>query len=110
MRFKTCGLGVAFIAFLALSPANAKDEHQISLRNDVGRAITCGVRSANSSAIDSFTIREGGTWSKDYSGSKQRLVLCEGALSTWQPVAADRPYRLVKGAEDRILAEPDSGR
>ena len=106
MTFRLCGL--AATALLALSPtgAAAAEQHQISLRNDVGHAVTCGVRRAGSSAVDSFTLRSGGTWSKDYSGSKQRLVLCEGALSVWQPVAPDQPYRLVKGDDDRIVAEP----
>lgn len=112
MTFNSCSLIVAGGALLAVSPssAQAKGEHQISLRNDVGHAITCGVRGQNSSAIDSFTLRAGGSWSKDVSGSKEHLVLCEGALSTWQPVVPDRTYRLVKGTEDRILAEPDSNR
>lgn len=107
MTFKTCGLSLAGAALLAVSPgsAQAKAEHQISLRNDVGHAITCGVRHEGSSAIDSFTLPSGGSWSKDYSGSKTRLVLCEGALSTWQPLTPDTTYRLVKTDAQRIVAE-----
>ena len=112
MTFRTCGPSLAGIAILALSPtfANAKEQHQLSLRNDVGRPIICGVRKANSSAVDSFTLSAGGSWSKDYSGSKTRLVLCEGARSTWQPVGAGGSYRLVKAGDNRIVAEPASGR
>jgi hypothetical protein len=112
MTFRTCGLSLAGLALLALSPtgANAEEQHQISLHNDVGRPITCGVRRAGSSAIDSFTLRAGESWSKSYSGSKTRLVLCEGAMSSWQPLVPDRPYRLVKADAERIVAEAASGR
>jgi hypothetical protein len=112
MTFKTCGLSLAGTALLALSPAgaNAEEQHQIPLRNDVDRTITCGVRNQGSSAIDSFTLRSGQSWSKSYSGSKTRLVLCEGAMSAWQPLTPDRPYRLVKTDAQKIVAEAAAGR
>jgi hypothetical protein len=112
MTFKICSLSLAGLALLAVSPAsaNAEDQHQLSLRNDVGHAITCGVRQGGSSAIESFTIRGGASWTKAYGGSKPRLVLCEGAMSRWQPLVPDRTYRLVKMDAERIVAEAASGR
>jgi hypothetical protein len=110
MTFRTCGLSLAGAALaLCSSGADAADQHQISLRNDVGHTVTCGVRHAGSSAIDSFTLSAGQSWSKSYSGSKGRLVLCEGAMSAWQPLAPDRPYRLVKTDAQRIVAEAAAG-
>ena len=111
MSFKIFALSLAGSALiLAPAVANAGEQHQVSLHNDVGHAITCGVRREGSSAVDSFTLRAGESWSKSYSGSKPRLVLCEDAMSSWQPLALDRPYRLVKTDAERIVAESMSGR
>jgi len=99
--------GLAGTAILLLPTASqAQDQHQVSFRNDVGRAISCGIRRAGSSAIETFTIRTGETWSKTYSGSKARLIVCEGTFPHWQPLALDGSYRLVRAIDERIVAEP----
>jgi len=111
MTFKSLGIGLVGAALLLLpAAAEADEQHQVSVRNDVGQIVSCGIRRAGSSAIDGFTLREGETRNHAYSGSKTRLILCEGALSSWQPLAHDGSYRLVRATEERIVAQPASAR
>ena len=108
MMFKSVSLILAGTMLLsALPTAAAEDQGQYSVRNDTRRPLTCGVRRQGSSAIDSFTIRAGESWTGSYSGSKARLILCEGTMSRWQPMTPGQPYRLVApGNDDRIVAQP----
>ena len=110
MAFKSFGIGLAgAIALLLPTASQAQEQHQVSVRNDVGQIVNCGIRRAGSSAVEGFSLRTGETWSKNYSGSKARLILCEGALSSWQQLAPDRTYRLVKTDAERIVAQLAAG-
>lgn len=108
MMFNSNSLILAGAALLPALPAAAaaQDQPLYSVRNDTARVLTCGVRRAGSSAIDSFTVRAGQMWTGSYSGSKSRLILCEGPMSRWQAMAPGQSYRLIAPADDRIVAEP----
>jgi hypothetical protein len=114
MRFSLRGAAAIGAVSMLLVPAAAQaaDQYNLSIRNDVGHAVSCGIRHAGSSAVDSFVIRSGEVWTKTYPGSKTRLLLCEGAysISSWQPLASDRPYRVVKDADRQIVAQAISAR
>src|SRR4051794_34112798 len=100
MRFNLRAAAAIGTALMLLSPAAAQaaDQYNLSIRNDVGHPVSCGIRHAGSSAVDAFVIRSGEVWTKSYQGSKTRLLLCEGAysISSWQPLASDRAYRVVQ--------------
>lgn len=108
MTFTSNSLICAAAALLVTLPcaASAQDGTRYFARNDSTRALTCGVRRAGSSAIDSFTIRAGETWSGSYSGAKARLIKCEGMLSRWQQMAPGQTYRLVASDDEQIIAQP----
>ena len=96
----------AALLFALPSAAAGNDQPQYSARNDTSRALTCGVRRAGSSAIDSFTIRAGEMWTGSYSGSKTRLMKCEGMLSRWHPLTPGQSYRLTAVEGDMIVVSP----
>ena len=98
-------VGAALLSALP-AVAAAGDQPQYSARNDTSRALTCGVRRAGSSAIDSFTIRAGEMWTGSYSGSKARLMKCEGILSRWHEIAPGQSYRLTAVEGDKIVVSP----
>ena len=101
----TIGLG-SFALCLWAAPSQADPQHDVSVRNETGRVIGCWVRRAGSSATDDLTLRKEQVWTSAYSGSKRRMIRCEGELSDWQPLEPDRSYALVQRNEDRIVAEP----
>ena len=101
----TIGLG-SLVLCLGATPSQAAPEHNLSVRNDTGRVVGCWVRRAGSSATDDVTLRKGQVWTSAYSGSKPRMIRCEGELSDWQALEPDRSYGLVQQNEDRIVAEP----
>ena len=110
MTFNWRGLaaiGAAAMLFLPAA-AQADGQYNLSIRNDVGHAVSCGIRRGGSSAVDAFVIRAGEVWTKSYQGSKARLLLCEGAysISNWQRLASDQPYRLVEDVDHQIIAQP----
>jgi hypothetical protein len=110
MTFKSCCMAApAALLFMMPASASAQDQHQYSVRNDIGRTVVCGLRKAGSSAIEDFTLKAGAIWTKAYSGPKQRLLVCEGDWSRWQTLAPDRPYRILETGDDRIIAEMISG-
>jgi hypothetical protein len=106
MTFKSWAAIGASLLFFLPGGASAQGAQNYSLRNDVGHAVTCGIRRAGSSAVDAILLRPGETWTKSYSGSKTRLLLCEGAysISRWQTLAPDRQYRLVKDEDQQVVA------
>jgi hypothetical protein len=109
MRFNLRGAAAIGAASMLLLPvaARADGDYNLSIRNDVGHAVSCGVRRAGSSAVDSFVIRAGEVWTRTYQGSKTRLLLCEGAysISNWQPLASNQAYRVVKDADRQVVAQ-----
>jgi hypothetical protein len=110
MMFTAYRMRAAVAALLLLMPGTAfAQDQQYSIRNDSGRAVTCGIRNKGSSAIDDFTLKAGAVWTKAYSNTKARLLLCEGTASTWQAIDPGRSYRVVKAGDDRIVAEMMSG-
>jgi hypothetical protein len=96
-------VAAAALPFALPSAAIANDQPQYSARNDTSRPLTCGVRRAGSSAIDSFTIRAGEMWTGSFSGSKTRLLKCEGILSRWQELTPGQSYRLTAVEGDKIV-------
>ena len=110
MMFTAYRMSGAVAALLVLMPATAfAQDQQYSVRNESGRAVTCGIRNKGSSAIDDFTLRAGAVWTKAYSKTKTRLLLCEGAASKWQAIDPGRSYRVVRASDDRLVAEIMSG-
>jgi hypothetical protein len=111
MMFTAYRTHAAVAALLLLMPGTsfAQDQNQYSVRNESGRAVTCGIRNKGSSAIDDFIIKAGAVWTKAYASTKTRLLLCEGTASTWQTIDPGRSYRVVKASDDRLVAEMMSG-
>jgi hypothetical protein len=110
MMFTAYRTRAAVAALLLLMPGTAfAQDQQYSVRNESGRAVTCGIRNKGSSAIDDFIIKAGAVWTKAYSSTKTRLLLCEGDASTWQVIDPGRSYRVVRASDDRLVAEMMSG-
>jgi hypothetical protein len=110
MMFTAYRMRAAVTALLVLMPATSfAQDQQYSVRNESGQAVRCGIRNKGSSAIDDFTLKAGAVWTRAYSSSKMRLLICEGTASTWQAIDPGRSYRVVKAGDDRIIAEMMSG-
>jgi hypothetical protein len=107
MTIKSCGAACFGAAlFLLLPTPSQAQQHAVTVTNDVGHLIGCRIRRAGSAVADDVTLRAGQVWTQSYSGSKERMIRCDGSYSNWQALAVDRPYRLVQAGDERILALP----
>ncbi len=67
---------------VAASPAPALSEGNYSVRNDTGRALTCGLRQQRRSVIERFLLRSGGEWNQTSRRDGPRILLCDSAKIT----------------------------
>ena len=106
---KTYRLGMIALGagLLGASPALAQGQNIISLRNDTGGTIDCGIKRDGSAAMEGFTLKAGEVWTRGYSSNKARRVRCEGLYSSWQRVQLNANYRLVKSDNERIVVETE---
>ncbi len=64
-------------AVTAAAPLPAIAEGNYSVRNEAGRALTCGLRHERRSVIDRFVLRSGGEWRQTAQRSGPRTLLCD---------------------------------
>ena len=86
-------------AVVAAAPLPAIAEGNYSVRNDAGRAFSCGLRHERRSVIDRFVLRSGREWTQTAERDGPRTLLCDSDKFTqrWR-MDSGVPYALV---EDR---------
>lgn len=97
--------GAVFAAMLlAASAAPALAEGNYSVRNDTGRALTCGLRHDRRSRIDRFLLRSGAEWTQASRGDRPRVLLCDSAKITqrWE-LHSGRHYVLTHDREGYVV-------
>jgi hypothetical protein len=99
------GPGAALLGGAA-AMADVPGRHSVSVRNDTGGRVECGIHKEGSSVMDGVTLKAGQVWTQTYGDPKSRWLRCEGVYSTWQRLAPDSVYSLVKDTAERIVATP----
>ena len=96
--------GAVLAAVLLVSPAPALSEGNYSVRNDTGRALTCGLRQERRSVIDRFVLRSGAEWNQTSRRDGPRVLLCDSAKITqrWQ-MHSGRTYVLSHDREGYVV-------
>ncbi len=89
---------------VAASPAPALSEGNYSVRNDTGRALTCGLRHERRSVIERFVLRSGGEWNQRSRRDGRRTLLCDSAKITqrWE-MHSGRNYVLTHDREGYVV-------
>lgn len=91
-------------ALLAAPSAPALAEGNYTVRNDTGRALTCGLRQERRSIIDRFVLRSNAEWSQTSRRDGPRVLLCDSAKITqrWR-VHSGRHYVLTHDREGYVV-------
>jgi hypothetical protein len=92
------------VAAVAAASAPALADGNYSVRNDTGRALTCGLRQERRSAIDRFLLRSGAEWNQTSRRDGPRVLLCDSAKITqrWE-MHSGRHYVLTYDREGYVV-------
>ena len=103
MRMIATGAVLAAI-MVAASPAPALSEGNYTVRNDTGRALTCGLRQERRSVIDRFVLLSGAEWNQTSRRDGRRVLLCDSAKITqrWE-MHSGRTYVLTHDREGYVV-------
>ena len=95
---------MAVAALAAFAPAAAAAEGRYSVRNEVGRTFTCGLKRENRSVIDRFLLRPGDEWRQTSPDDGTRILLCDAYMITPQyPMREGVAYRLIEDERTGLI-------
>jgi hypothetical protein len=99
-------MGIAAAALSASAAvADPPGQHKVSVRNDTGARIECGMRRNGSSIADTMLLKPGQVWTARFDGDKPRWFRCDRTYTEWQRLAPDGDYSLVD-VGGRLVVKP----
>lgn len=87
----------------AATPGPAESQDRFSVRNDAGRAFSCGLRHVGRTAIERFVLHSGEEWHRPARGDDPRTLHCDSYKIT------DR-WIMEPGVAYRLVVDQDTGR